>query len=136
MGFSNSFWAGLYTKLQGGTALTALLSGTTAIYHLQAPDNSTLPYIVFSTQAGGPENITSSDMRNLLIYVRGYAASPTTAGSIDAQIENLLHKQALSVSGYTNYWSVKQQDVSLVETPPNSNPVYSYGGIYQFRLDD
>jgi len=45
--------AGASDHLQSGTALTALLPGTTSIYDMQAADNGTLPYIVFSHMGGG-----------------------------------------------------------------------------------
>lgn len=130
----NALNTALYTTLQGGTALTALLAGTTSIYNQQAPEGATLPYVVYNQQAGGPDNITNGDLRSVVYYVRGYASSPTTAGSIDAQISTLLHKQTLSVSGWTNIWTAREDEFSLVEVPLDSNPIYSVGAFYRIRL--
>lgn len=70
----NELGSAIYSKLSAATALTSLLAGTTSIYHLQAPDNATLPYVVFSTQAGGDENQTPIRRKNLLYFIRGYSA--------------------------------------------------------------
>lgn len=126
----------LYSTLTGGTALTALLSGTAAIYNTRAPDNATLPFVVFSYQAGAPLNINPSDLREELLYIRGYTlTSMGYAGSIDAAISNLIHKQSLSVSGYTNYFTVREQEFALADTQPDGVTVYTAGAYYRISLD-
>ena len=134
MSTSNAVNAGMYSKLAAGTALTALLAGTTSIYYLQAPSNATLPYVVFNQQAGGPDNDSPIDDRSLVYYVRGYAVTPALAGSIDAQCSALLHRQSLTVSGYTNFWLARETDLQLVETPPTGEEIYSAGATYRIRL--
>ena len=61
--------AGIYSKLSANSTLTTLLGGT-AIYYQQAPDNQALPFVVYSLQAGGPDNINPSDLRNQVYFVR------------------------------------------------------------------
>ena len=124
---------GMYTKLSGGTALTTLLGGT-AVYYLHAPEGASLPYVVWNYQGGGDENITPSRMKNLMVFVRGYATTPALAGSIDTQIDALLHKQTLSVSGWTNFWTHREEDLALVEYEPTGNNIYMTGGMYRVRL--
>jgi hypothetical protein len=68
--------------------------------------------------------------------VRGYAASALAAGSIDAACSTLLHKQAITITGYTNFWTAREMDLATVENPPNGKPVYMAGGLYRIRLDD
>ena len=93
----------IYTKLNAATALTSLLAGTAAIYHIQAPDNATLPYVVFNIQGGGDENQTPKRRKNLIVYVRAYSGvSALNAGSIDTQIDTLMHGGTISVSGWAN----------------------------------
>lgn len=136
MSVINATAAAIYSKLQAGTALTALLSGTTAIYHMQAPDGATLPYVVYNHQAGGPENITPSDMNNDIWQVRSYSdVSAATAGNIDAQVDVLMHGGSLTVTGYTNFWCKRMTNVVLVENTPNGQ-IWSCGGLYRIRLDD
>lgn len=125
----------LFSKMSSGTALTALLAGTNSIYHLHAPEGASMPYVVFNIQGGGNENITPSDMRNYLVYVRGYAGTAVVAGSIDTQISALLDKGTLSVSGYTNFWTVRETDIESADLLPNGKYVYGSGAIYRIRLD-
>lgn len=135
MSILNLLNTGIYSKLSGGTALTSLLSSSTAIYYQQAPDGASLPYVVFSHQAGGPENITSSDLRNQIVYVRGVARTPTLVNSIDAAISDLLHRQALTIAGYTNFWTARESEINLVENEPNTGRVYIAGALYRIRVD-
>lgn len=126
--------AAIYSKLSANSTLTTLLGGT-AIYYQQAPDNQALPFVVFSLQAGGPENINPSDLRNQLYFVRGYAATPALAGSIDAQCSTSLHKATLTVSGYTNFWTVRENDFAMPINEPNGARSNMAGAYYRIRLD-
>lgn len=125
----------IYSKLAGGTALVAALGGT-AIYADLAPDGMRLPYVVFSHQAGGPENICPHEMYSDVWFVRAYAASRAQANAIDGHVSGLLHRGGLSVSGYSAFWVVRETTVSLVENPPNGEHVYMAGGLYRVRLSD
>jgi len=131
----NALASALYSRLQG-TALTNLLAGTTSIYHMQAPEGAALPYVVFNLQGGGDENLDKNRTKNLVVFVRGYSEStPAQAGSIDAQIDGLLHLAPLTVSGWTNIWLARETDLETVETPENSQPIYMQGGFYRIHLD-
>ena len=127
MSILNALAAAIYSRLSG-------LSDAT-IYHLQAPTNAAFPYVVYSLQAGGPENITPSDMHNDVYFVRAYASTAYQAAAIDAVISTLL-LQTLTVAGYTNYSLTREQDFELVENPPNKQPVFMAGAFYRIRLDD
>lgn len=132
----NALASSIYSRLQGGTALTALLSGTTAIYHMQAPEAETLPFVVFSLQGGGDENLDRNRTKDLSVFVRAYSGSSAAqAGSIDAQIDGLLHLLPLTVSGWTNIWLSRETDLETVETEPNGQQVYMQGGFYRVHLD-
>jgi hypothetical protein len=136
MSVSNLIAGALYSKLTTGTALTALLAGTTSVYNLQAPDGATFDYVVFSLQAGGPSNITPSDLREEVYYIRAYSdTSAGKAGSIDAQISALLHHGTISVSGYTTWAINRESDYQLIENPPSGKPIYTAGGSYRIYLD-
>ena len=129
----NALNTGIYSTLSGGTALTTALGGT-AIYYQQAPDEAALPYVVWSYQGGGDDNITPSRMKSLLVYVRGYAATPALAGTIDTYCDALLHGKTITVTGWKNFWTAREEDISLVENPPDGAPIFSAGGIYRIRL--
>ncbi len=126
----------IYSKLSGGTALIADLGGT-AIYNLQVKDNTPLPYVVYSHVAGGPDNITASDSWSQLYLVRAFASTQVKVRSIEANFDALLHRQTLNVSGYTNFWTVRENDApSTVENLPNGEKAYASGGYYRIRLDE
>lgn len=135
MSLHNAIGSAIYSKLSSGTALTALLPGTSSIYHLQAPEGEAYPYVIYSLSGGGPLNITPSDLRDEVYFIRGYSPDDLTAGSIDAQISNLLHGGSITVSGYTNYFTTREQDLELVESLPNGQLVYMAGAYYRIQLD-
>lgn len=125
--------AGLFTTLTGGTALTALLAGTASVYDTQAPDNATLPYVVFSHQGGGPENVDANSLEQNIWYVRAYSAtSSKTATEIFAQADALINRINISVSGFNTFWCAREENIKLVETTP-SGRIWSAGGLYRIR---
>lgn len=125
----------LYSKLSGGTALVSALGGT-AIYVDQAPDGTNLPYVVFSHQAGGADNIIPVDLRTDLWFVRAYASARDAANLLDGHISDLLHRGSLTVSGWTCFWLVREENFALVENLPNNNRVYMAGATYRVRLSE
>lgn len=136
MSVSTAVETAIYTQLVGGTALISALGGT-AIYSVQAPDNALPPFVVFSLVAGQPDNDSPSDMRSALYQVRCFSGSKATAASLDGLVSARLHRQALSVTGYTNFWTVRESDSpALVENLPNNVKIYSFGGYYRIRLDN
>ena len=89
----------LYSRLSGGSALTTALGGT-KIYHLQAPDGAALPYVVYSQVSGGDLNDTPTREKSQVYYIRAYAASMTTAGTLDYLIDQLMRTNLGSISGW------------------------------------
>lgn len=133
----NELSTAIYSKLQGTSAIRSLLAGTTAIYHMQAPEGQAYPYIVFNVQGGGDENQSQHRTKNLVVFVRAYSAvSPAQAGSIDAQVDTALHLVPLTVTGWSNFWLARETDIELVENEPNARPIYTVGGMYRVRLED
>ena len=127
--------AGLYSKLTGDTALVALLSAGTPVFNMEAPPSTDMPYVVFFSAGGGPDNITPSDLRSMVYGVKGIASTLTAAANIDARIDTLLHNNSITVSGYTNIWLARETEVQLVEDAPDGNPIYHYGAYYRIRID-
>lgn len=125
----------IYSRLSGATALTSLLGGTASIYSLEAPEGAKLPYVVFNVQGGGDENLTQNRTKNLIVLVKGYAARNSQAGSIDAQIDTALHMVPFTnVSGWSNIWLAREQDLEVKENTPNGT-VFMNGATYRIRFD-
>jgi hypothetical protein len=136
MSTSNAVAQGIYTKLTAGTALTALLAGTASVYWMQAPDNATMPYVVYNHQGGGAINNNPHDTRDMVYYIRAYAARQNLAGSIDTAISNLLHRGTITVSGYSTLRVVRETDIEIVDNALNGSKTYSCGAIYRILLDN
>ena len=125
----------LYSTLTGGAALTALLSGTAAVYPMQAPQGASYPYIVFNQMAGGNLGITQNKRREYLYQVQIYTkASLAAAWAIDAQVDALLDGKTLSVAGWTNSRTERGTDLPITETLANGETVYSVRTFYTIRL--
>ena len=99
---------GLYTKLtaaQGAGTLHAKLGGR--IYDTQAPQNETLPHMVFSLVAGDPNEwfgppVTQVVLVDFDIYTtkRVDPGAATGAGVIEESLYDLLRGFDLTVSGH------------------------------------
>jgi hypothetical protein len=128
--------AAIYSKLQTTSGVTSLLSGTTAIYAVQAPEQATLPYIVFSVTGGGDDNLDPRRTKDLVYFIRAYSqVSKAQAGSIDSAIDTALHLQTLSPSGWANYWTAREEDLAAVEYPPSNQTIFMVGGYYRVRIE-
>jgi hypothetical protein len=129
----------IYSRLNGATALTNILAGGTigtSIFALQAPKAAAYPYIVYSVQGGGDTNDTQNRVKDIVLFVRAYGTVNRQAGSIDAQIDTALHLVPFSnVTGWTNIWLAREQDLEMVENPPTSEQVFMNGGLYRVMLD-
>jgi hypothetical protein len=135
---NNEFKSAIYSRLNTGS-LTSLLAGTTsqfpsAIYYGQADEGAPLPYVVFSAQSDTEPNDTRHRVRNNILFVRAYATGSNgaaIAGSIDAQIDTLLHLAPLSVSGWTDLWLARETGVDTVQNEPSGRRVWMEGGMYR-----
>lgn len=129
--------AAIYNKLQGTSAITSQLSGTTSIYSVQAPDNASLPYIVYSIQGGGDENLDRHRTKNTVYFIRAYSqVSLAQAGSIDAAVDTALHLQTISPSGWSNFWTAREEDLTAVENLESGDKIWMSGGLYRVRIED
>jgi hypothetical protein len=132
----NAINTALYSTLTGDSTLTALLASNTSVYHVQAPRGATLPYIVFNMQAGTEINETAHTVNDMLYQVRGFTdVSMKNAKAIDARIYTLLHKTAVSITGYKLLKINRVTVLEFIEDEPNTQPVYSAGGIYRLRIE-
>jgi hypothetical protein len=122
------------------TAIYSRLAGTytsagTKVYYLQAPDNAALPYIVFDYVASRDENMTQNRTKDCSMFIRAYGTTPGQAGTIDGQIDGRLHNVTLTVSGYTNFWTMRENAYSLSEVDASGRKTFMAGADYRVRLD-
>ena len=133
----NSLETALYSTLTGGTALTALLAGTTSVYNSAVPRDVSYDVVVFQLMGGGDDNETPTRSKSLVYMVKGVSqTSMKTAGLIDNQIDTLLHRKTLTVTGWTNFWTAREQDIEFVETTPEGRNYWHSGGLYRVRLTE
>lgn len=126
----------LYSKLIGDTALISELSGDTAVYYGVAPQGKARPYVIFFNAGGGPENTYPSDLTSEVYVVKAVAETLGGALSVDNACKSALHKQTLTVTGYTNFWTRRENDVSLTEVSDDGTIIRHEGGYYRIRVDN
>lgn len=132
----NALGSAVYSRLAAGTALTALLyGGSASIYNLEPPYEAHHDYIVFNVQDGNETNDTRHRVKDITLQVRAYATALNRAGSIDAQIDTLLHAGSLSVTGWQVLWLVRSTDIELVEYDEGRRPIYTRGGLYDLKIE-
>jgi hypothetical protein len=125
----------IQSKLTGSTALTTVLGGT-AIYHLQAPKNVSYPYVIWSYQMSGPENINPSPLHTSVIFIRCYDTNAARAGTIDGLIDTAITSGTLTLSNsWANYWTAREEDFFIIDNPPSEAPIYMAGAFYKINLD-
>jgi hypothetical protein len=113
------------------SAITTLLGGTAKIYKSIATQGTALPYIIFQWQGGGEENVTQRDSVNVVYTVKALGTTLTVVDNIDAQIKLALHEKTLTVTGYTNYRTQREDAVDFVEVDEAGIVTYHRGAIYR-----
>jgi hypothetical protein len=132
--FQSALEVGLYNKLTTQASLITALGGT-LIYNSMAPQNPGTKYAVFQWQGGGDANESPTRMRNLLYTVRGVATTKAVALSIDSAIDDALHNQTLTVSGWTNIQLQRETDINFIEQDAGGVNRYHAGAIYRVIID-
>lgn len=134
-----AFWTALYSRLTSGTALTSLVGGTASprIYHNQAPDGATLPYVVFNWQGGGYQHSTPSIDADGVLTIQAYSRiNQVQAGSISAAVFSLLDRLPLTITGWGNpALFAETPHLQADYTDPSGLTTYSCGDTYRVYLD-
>jgi len=127
--------AGLYSALSNDSDITDAVGGE-HIFNSVAPQGQARPYIIYVFTGGGHENINPSELINMSYMVKAVADDGTEAGDIDALIQAALHKQTLTVTGYTNFYTHREEEMQLVETAGDGTLIHHHGAQYRIRIDD
>jgi len=121
------------TLSQDGDLISEL--GGTAIYNKRAPQSPPSKYVIFQWQGGGYENESPHETVNVVYAIFGIAATQAEAAAIDDKIRAALHGQTLSVTGWTNFWCMREDHISFVEEDSGGVAKYRAGAIYRIRSD-
>lgn len=129
--------AGLYSLIAGDTAVIDAI-GATRVYNTLAPQNGTLPYVIFYNNGGGPENIYPGKLETAVYLVKAVAFDMDTAATIDGKLRDCLHQgeAGLTVTGYTPLRILRTSTVQMPERLQDGHVAYHYGAYYRVRLDD
>lgn len=111
-------------KLAGDTTLTGMLAVAApnysqAIYHFEAPQEATFPFVIFSKSSGvptetmGKPSAFETDM--WLIKAVDRSSSADKVEAVAARIAFLLNDAALSISGANLMYLRRQSDVDYSE---------------------
>jgi len=135
----NALNTAIYTRLAGtaGTALTNLLAGGTAVpsvFFQQAADNNALPYVVWFYPSEIDDNKIQHRMKDIIIRAYGVASAPALAGTIDAAIDTLLNNATLTVTGWTNIWTRRENGYQLITTSEKGVRYYTSGADYRVNI--
>lgn len=127
MNFQNALDTAIYGAI-GGTVTNA----GTAVFLDAAPDNYPMPYVVWDYINEGDRNDTSHRLKDCAVFIRSYAASAAAAKIIDGQIDDALHEKVLTVSGWVNIQSHRENSHGLVETDSAGKKTWMRGADYRF----
>jgi len=132
----NAIEIGLYNKLKGNSTLTAALSSATAIYNTVAPQGTSMPYVVFNWAGGGLENISPSELHNVVYVVKALADDTSEAATLQGYIKSAVHLQTLTVSGYTNMITLCEDALQFAEATRDGQVIHHRGYVVRIRIDD
>jgi hypothetical protein len=118
----------LYNTLGG----TVTLAGT-LVFEAGAKDKCPLPYVLWSYVNEGEENDNPHRGKNCVVFIRAYAANAADAGTIDGQIDTALHNKVLTVTGWTNIQTRREDGHSMVETDAAGIKTWMVGADYRIR---
>ena len=124
---------GLYDLLAAGTALTTALGGT-AIYWQIANQRTAFPYVIFFESSGIDENSSPVRARRMMYTVKAVSDDPDEAGDLDGHIDTLLRDATLTVSGYRNYRTWRENDIGYVELTNAGEAIFHRGAQYGIWL--
>ena len=124
---------GLFTALNVA-AVTGAGLATSGVWNTIAPQTTALPYVIFQHQGGGDENTIPKRMRDPVYTVKALATTKAKALLIDGAVDLILHLGTLTVSGWTNFWLAREDDVNFMEVDDTGLVVYHVGGIYRVRI--
>ncbi len=125
----------LYSRLSGDSTLTALTGGTAQVYDTLAPQNAGTATVVYQKQSGVPQHTfgTATAWEDQLYMVKAITqGSSVVAGqTILSRVDALLNNQPLSVSGGTQFYLQRVNDLPDYREVVNSITYNHTGASYR-----
>jgi hypothetical protein len=133
----------LYGKLAGDSTLTGMLGISApgygqSIYHDQAPEEASYPFVVFSKSSGVPTEVfhTAAFAIETDVWLIKGVDRNTTADKVEAiadRLKTLLNDGTISISGYAQLYLRRQSDVEYPET--EEGVMYKHcGSLYRLTF--
>lgn len=127
----------IHQMLREDETLTDLLSEPDAIFHREAPEGSSTPYIIFNQQAGTRQwAMQAGQIRWPLWLVKGVDRSEDSgvAEAIAARVDELLTDSDLSVEGFNHLYLRPDSDVDYGQ-PDSGGMIHHVGAVYRIALE-
>lgn len=128
--------AALWSRLATDGTLTTLLGGT-AVFDGVAPLGTGPPFVVYAWQGGGPEHSLSRHLwDNTLWTVKAVTEGSSTvlAGQVAERIDVLLDDATLSISGATQLYLRRAEDVEYGEISDEGDRFNHVGAVYRLLV--
>lgn len=127
----------IYTQLAGTSAVTALLSSPTAIYHRVAPADAQAPFVIFTKQAGTPRWAMAGDPLDTDLWlIKGVCTggSSSAAESIAAAVDDAINDALLSITGRNLLFLRRESDVDYGEAD-GGEQWHHVGALYRLTTE-
>ena len=131
----NQVFQSLYGTLTASTAITSLLSSTSAVYDTQAPPSAKYPLLIMQQQGWSIETLDANEREDAYITIKAIGTqSFGNAGTIDAAVRTLINDGSASISGHVTLWQKATEQIRYVETDPAGRNFYHVGHVYRLRF--
>lgn len=119
----------IYSLLSGASGITDIVG--TKIYNLQAPSGVSVPYLIFYVASGVIPNTEPRDTINQIYRIESRQTSRAGAEALHGAVYSAVHEQALSITGWSNYWLVCESEQRFVE---NVSAVQYWRFVWDVRI--
>jgi len=102
MSFQSEFKPKLMAVLEADATLTALLSGTTAIYYRRPAQSVVYPALVYSLETEYAQETNQPGVRRMTLTIHAAGDDPDTLDAIEDALRSVLDEAASSLS--TTNW--------------------------------
>ncbi|OPY74915.1 MAG: hypothetical protein A4E65_03692 [Syntrophorhabdus sp. PtaU1.Bin153] len=133
----NNLLSAIMTKCSG-TDLSTAVGGR--IYLDEAPDSAEFPYVVFSIVSASPEDTFKDKLDDVLIQFSIFSTSrgATEITDIHGHLIALFDDAALSITGDTCVWCIRQNLVTMVDeitTPTGTETLKHWAVDYSIMVE-